>query len=68
MVNTALLEKAISDSGLKKKYIAKELGMTEVTFKNKRLGKSQFLGEEITNLCNILGISNVKQKSDIFLC
>lgn len=65
-MNTALLEQTISDSGLKKKYIAKKLGMSEPTFKKKR-ENGTFYGDEIKDLCNILNISNTKLASDIFL-
>lgn len=67
MINTVLLEKAISDSGLKKKYIAKELGMSSRSFSKKSKGNSDFTGEQITQLCDILSISDNNQKTDIFL-
>lgn len=66
-MNTVLLEQKISDSGLKKKYIAKEMGLTVATFNNKAKGRTEFLGSEINKLCTILKIDNPKQKADIFL-
>lgn len=65
-MNTVLLEQAISDSGLKKKYIAQKLGMSEQTF-NKKRKKGTFYGDEIINLCEIINISGTKLASDIFL-
>jgi hypothetical protein len=65
-VNTVLLEKAISDSGLKKKFIAQKLGMSEQTF-NKKRKNGTFYGDEVIDLCNILNISGTKTASDIFL-
>ena len=66
-MNAALLEKHISDSGLKKKYIAEQMGLTIATFNNKSKGRTEFLGSEISSLCKILNITNPKQKADIFL-
>ena len=66
MVNVDLLDKAIAKSGLKRKYIAKEMGLTVATFNNKSKNRSSFKVQEIPKLCKILGISN-KERDNIFL-
>ena len=51
MTNTALLEKLISDSGLKLSYIADKLGITRQALYKKIKGLAQFTGPEIKILC-----------------
>ena len=67
MVNTVLLENKISDSGLKKKYIAEKLGISTRTFAKKIKNESPIMGDEISLLCEILNISDNNQKTEIFL-
>jgi len=50
------IEKAISKSGLKKKYIAKELSMRYDTFRRKLNGETDFKVLEILNLVKLLNI------------
>lgn len=66
MTNTAELEKRISESGLKKSYIAKELNLSRQGFKNKCDNRNPFTATEISRLCNILKISNLADKEKIF--
>ena len=67
MVNSVMLNQIISDSGLKKKYIAEQMGLSVTSFNNKTKGRTEFMGSEINKLCKILDISNSQQKVDIFL-
>ena len=65
MTNTALLESYIKNSGYKKGFIAKQLGLTSHGFNLKVNNKSEFKATEMTILCNILKI-NAKDKEAIF--
>ena len=66
MVETALLNALIMDSGLKKRYIARQLGMCESAFWRKCTNETQFSGSEVIKLCNILGITTLEQQKAIF--
>jgi DNA-binding XRE family transcriptional regulator len=50
------LKKAIKKSGLKRKYIAKELDINYDTFRRKLKGDSDFKVEELLKLCEIIKI------------
>lgn len=65
MVNTERLEKIISDSGLKKKFIASKVGISPWCLTQKIRNNTEFLASEINILCRILCISK-KQKEEIF--
>ena len=56
MTKTSLLEKYINESGLKKSYIAKELGLSRYGFNLKCNNKAEFKASEIEILCNLLNI------------
>ena len=53
-INQAFIDKRIAEKGLKKQYIAKELGMTAQTFSNKKSGKSDWTLTEVGKLVNVL--------------
>ena len=57
MTKTPLLEEYINKSGLKKSYIAKELGLSRYGFNLKCNNKAEFKASEIEMLCNLLNIS-----------
>lgn len=65
MTNTSLLEQYIKNSGLKKSFIAKQLGITTYSFAQKVNNKSEFKANEITILCKLLKIG-AKDKEAIF--
>ena len=65
MTNTNLLERYIEDSGLKKGFIAKQLGITAYGFAIKVNNKSEFKANEIAILCKLLKIG-AKDKEAIF--
>ena len=60
------LKEAIVRSGLKKTFIADQLGITYAGYNKKETGKSEFLASEIVMLKNLLHLSN-KEVSEIFL-
>ena len=68
MTETEKLKKVISDSGLKYSYIAEKVGLTYQGLKNKIENKSLFNVEEVEKLCNILDITDINQKEEIFFC
>ena len=65
MTNTNLLEHYIESSGLKKVFIAKQLGITSYAFSLKVNNKSEFKANEIGILCKLLKIG-AKDKEAIF--
>lgn len=66
MTNTELLEAKIKASGLKKNYIAEQLGITYQGFYMKLIGKNEFIGSEIQKLTNLLNISDKEIKPIFF--
>ena len=67
MVNSARLIDSIEKSGLKKGFLAKELGIGTVTFWRKVNGKADFKVGEVVKLCDLLGIQSDGEKARIFL-
>ena len=65
MTNTILLEQYIGESGYKKSFIAKELGITAYVLSMKINGKSEFKASEIDTLSTLLNIG-VKDRMRIF--
>ena len=66
MTNTILLEKFIEESGLKKNFIAKELKLTPYGLQLKTIGKNKFYAEEISKMCELLGITDLDIKEEVF--
>jgi len=66
MTNVKELERFIEKSGLKKCYIAKALGLSRQGLHNKINNKSDFTTTEISLLCDLLDITNLKDKERIF--
>lgn len=54
MIQTKLLEQKIDASGLKRKNIAKRLGMSRYTLLKKINGETEFTASEIIKLSQIL--------------
>lgn len=65
MTNTSLLEQYIEKSGYKKSFIAQQLGLSAYGFALKVNGKSEFKGNEMTILCQLLKIG-ARDKNAIF--
>lgn len=66
MTNTKLLEKKISESGKKKFFLAKKIGLSYTGFRNCMLNKSEFRASQIDILCSELGIFSLEEKEEIF--
>lgn len=66
MTNTELLNQRIDESGLKKSYIAKALGIRTDTLSRKINNEREFKASEINTLCDILGIESLEEKEHIF--
>ena len=67
MTNTELLEKKIKDSGYKKSYIAKAIGLKSAFGLAKKIkNESEFKASEISALCDLLKIESVEEREAIF--
>ena len=66
MTNTTLLEKKIEESGLRKSYIAKELGLSTYGLSLKIKNVNEFKASEIDKMCLVLGITNLEERCAIF--
>lgn len=66
MVDTQLLEDAISDSGKKKSYLADKIGISVQNLRLKMNNKSIFKSNEVAILCEELGITKLTDKEKIF--
>ena len=66
MTNTALLEEKITESGLKKSYIAKSIGLTPYGLTLKIRNINEFKASEIDKICILLGIDSPEERCDIF--
>lgn len=60
-----LLEQAIKDSGLKKVYIAKQIGVSNAGLANLLRGRSEFRESQMQKLCQLLNL-NEEQRTAIF--
>ena len=67
MTNTKKLNETIKRSGLKKKYIAEQIGRTPYGLALKIDGTNEFTAQEIKKLCEILSITDPKEILEIFL-
>lgn len=65
MTNTKLLEAAIKKRGLKKSYIADQLGISRGGLTNLINNRSDFRASQIQTLCNLLEL-NETQRNAIF--
>lgn len=66
MVNTALLNEKIEQSGLKVNYIVDALGISAQAFYKKKDNKTPFRKSEIYVICDLLKITDVEDKVKIF--
>lgn len=66
MIDSALLENKIQESGLKKTYIADCLGLSRTSFYKKLNNESEFTASQIGKLCKILAITRLTEKETIF--
>lgn len=67
MTNTELLEKKIGDSGYKRSYIAKAIGLKSAYGLAKKVNnESEFKASEIQALCDLLKIESLEERDAIF--
>lgn len=66
MVDTILLNQKIKESGLKKEYIAEQMGITRAGFYKKATNGSEFTSREVSILCKLLSITKLTEKESIF--
>lgn len=66
MTNTSLLERYIEESGYKKSFIAKQIGISAYTLAMKINNESEFKANEISILCDLLKISTGDKEAIFF--
>lgn len=66
MTNTELLAKKVKENGLRTAFIADKLGISRAGWYRKLKGKSPFTAEQIQIMCEILHITSLREKEDIF--
>ena len=66
MTNTELLIERIADSGLKRVFIAKKMGLSAYGLAKKINNENEFKVSEIQTLCDILGIQTLEEMESIF--
>lgn len=66
MVNSALLEAKIIESGKTKSFLSHKIGITLQTFKKKCTNNAGFYLSEVDILCTELDIKTLKEKEQIF--
>lgn len=67
MTDTMLLTKKIEDSGYKRSYIAKAIGLKSTYGLAKKIrNESEFKASEINALCELLKIDDPEEKEAIF--
>ena len=65
MTNTELLLHRIKESGLKKGYIAEQLGINRYSLAKKIKNESEFLGSEMQKMGELLNL-NSRERDRIF--
>lgn len=66
MTDVELLNAKIEASGLKRNYLAGQLGITPQGFYLKCSGKNEFIASEIQKLCNLLRITTHEMRAIFF--
>lgn len=66
MVNTALLNNKIYESGKTKTHLAKKAGISLTTLRNKINNEYPFNSDEMEVLCDELDIKRLTEKESIF--
>lgn len=66
MTNTELLKEKVGKSGLRTKFIHEKLGISRAGWYRKLNGKSPFTAEQIQIMCDLLHITSLREKEDIF--
>ena len=66
LTNSEMLKEKIKSKGLKLNFLASKLGLSRQGFKNKVDNINEFTASEIIVLCDVLMITNLKEKEAIF--
>ena len=66
MVNTELFEKKVKESGKKKNYLAKKVGLSSTGFRKCIVNKAEFKLSQVTILCEEIGVKTLAEKEAIF--
>lgn len=66
MTDVKKLKKKVRDSGLKASFIAEKLNVSRSGWYRKLNGRSKFTAEQIQIMCDILHITSLREKEDIF--
>lgn len=66
MTDWDLLEEKIEASGLKRSYIYDKLGISRYAWSKRHSRKSDFTASEILTLCDILRITKLSEREQIF--
>ena len=66
VTNTELLEQWIANSGKKKGFLAKKLGLSLAGFRNCCVNKAEFTARHIRILCEELGITKFEDVQAVF--
>ena len=66
MTDIVKLKAKVRDSGLKTKYIYEKLGISRQTWYNRMNGRRPFTAIEVEKLCEILRISSIRERKEIF--
>lgn len=66
MTDTNLLTRWIDESGYKRSFLAKQLGLSTYGFQLKVEGRNEFKQSEINTLCKLLRITALRDKEKAF--
>lgn len=66
-MNTNMLKGKIVENGYSQRTLAKKISMSVNTLNEKLNGKRPFNTDEVILLCEVLGITNSSEKTEIFL-
>lgn len=66
MTDSAALREKIKEKGLKYSFLAKKLGLSAYGLSLKIDNKNEFRTSEVAILCEILGITSLKEKEKLF--
>lgn len=66
MTDWDLLEQKIEESGLKRSFIYEKLGISRYAWSKRRSRNSDFTASEILTLCEILHITKLSEREQIF--
>lgn len=66
MVRTDILKEKKKQYGIQTKYIVDRLGISRQAYYNRLNGKTPFKLKEVQTMCEVLHITSLREKNDIF--